>query len=162
MCEDASEKPELAAVICTRNRASLLRRTLASLVSQTLARSAFEVVVVDDGSSDETRAVIADFAAVLRLRAVSQRHAGLASAKNHGLFVARAPIVFFMDDDDLAHPELLARHVQAHRQHPAPTTAILGHTALDAELQRDPLMHFVTEVGCFLFSYPRLRDGAEL
>src|SRR5262245_34490850 len=123
--------PELGVVVCTYNRAGLLAGTLESLRRQSLDRRAFEVIVVDDGSTDGTAGVVAEYASALPIRAVTQRHGGLGSAKNHGLFVTEAPIVFFMDDDDLADPDLLAQHLDAHHQHPSPSVAVLGYTALD-------------------------------
>ncbi|HEY2906203.1 MAG TPA: hypothetical protein VGJ29_09910, partial [Vicinamibacterales bacterium] len=57
---------------------------------------------------------------------------------------------------------LLAEHVAAHRRHPAPHQAVLGHTRLDASLASDPLMIFVTEIDGFLFSYGAIADGQRL
>jgi glycosyltransferase involved in cell wall biosynthesis len=117
------------------------------------------VIIVDDGSTDETPLVAGAFASLLPLRYVRQRNAGLASAKNHGLYVSRAPIVLFLDDDDIAHPTLLAEHLATHAKYPAAGDAVLGYTRLHSAIARDPLMHFVTEVGFFLFSYPNICDG---
>jgi glycosyltransferase involved in cell wall biosynthesis len=157
-----ASKPQIAVVVCTRNRAALLRRTLESLVHQTLEQTAYQVVVVDDGSTDDTRQVSEAFASRVPLRYIGQRHAGLASAKNLGLFSTLAPLVLFMDDDDLADRELLAQHVETHSRFADDRYAVLGYTGLDASLAADPLMRFVTEVGCFLFSYPLLAHGALL
>jgi GT2 family glycosyltransferase len=152
----------LAAVIATYNRADLLRATLDSLVEQRLDRSAFEVVVVDDGSADNTREVVNSFSDRLRICYSRQANAGLASARNHGLFLTRSPLVLFLDDDDIAGRDLLARHLETHTRHPGDNVAVLGFTALAPDLAHDPLMHFVTEVGCFLFSYPAIRHGQVL
>ena len=154
--------PRMSVVICTRNRAPLLQRTLESLAAQTLDRSAFEVIVVDDGSTDHTREAVAPISADLGVRYAYQRHAGLASGKNHGLFLSRGTLVLFQDDDDLATPTLLEEHLRAHDAHPEPHVAVLGYTRLDPSLEDDPLMHFITEVGCFLFAYPGIADGAVL
>ncbi|MGQ0732809.1 MAG: glycosyltransferase family 2 protein [Acidobacteriota bacterium] len=156
---ESAPSPRLAVVVCTYNRASLLAGMLDSLTRQTLDREAFELIVVDDGSIDTTRQVVESFRGRLPLRYAYQRNAGLASAKNHGLFLTRAALLLFLDDDDLAHPELLERHVRMHERFSAEHDAVLGYTALDAGLADDPLMHFVTEVGCFLFSYPNINDG---
>jgi glycosyltransferase involved in cell wall biosynthesis len=152
-------RPRISVVICTRDRAALLTRTLESLAAQTLDRSVFEIIVVDDGSSDGTRAAVEGFPEGLALRYAYQRHAGLASAKNHGLFLSRGALVLFQDDDDLAIPTLLEEHVRTHDAHPDENVAVLGYTSLDATIAGDPLMHFVTEVGCYLFAYPHLSDG---
>lgn len=150
----------LAAILCTCNRADMLRRALEGLAGQTLPRSEYEVVVVDDGSTDDTRHVAAGFDDRLRLRYVYQRNAGLASAKNHGLFSTMSPIVLFLDDDDVADPNLLEEHLKSHRRYAEDHYAVLGYTRLDPTLARDPLMRFITEVEGFLFSYSALKDGS--
>jgi len=160
--DDSRPTPALAAIVCTFNRSGLLRGMLESLTTQTLSASAFEVVVVDDGSSDDTPQVVDAFKDRLPLQSVRQRHAGLASAKNHGLFRTRSPLVLFLDDDDVADSGLLEQHVIAHRRYQAASDAVLGYTGLSAELRDDPLMDFVTEVGRFQFSYPGLHAGDAL
>jgi len=157
-----SSSPALSAVVCTLNRADLIGQMLESLCKQTLDRDAFEVVVVDDGSKDPTREVVHGFEGRLPLRYSFQRNAGLASARNHGVFLSRGRLLLFLDDDDVADPALLEAHVRAHLRHPKESMGILGYTRLDPSIAADPLMHFATEVGCFLFSYPRLKPGVPL
>ncbi|MBA4142217.1 MAG: glycosyltransferase family 2 protein [Nitrosospira sp.] len=146
-------------VICTYNRAHLLDTVLDSLCKQTLAAQDFEVVVINDGSVDDTALVAASYTSKLPLRYLYQRNAGLASAKNHGLFASRGDLVLFLDDDDIAAETLLEEHANTHSEFPAEHYAVLGYTALSQNLNANPLMHFVTEVGCFLFSYPSLKHG---
>ena len=154
-----SPRPLIAAVISTLNRAPLLQGMLESLTQQTLPPQEYEVVVVDDGSTDETRGIAQAFAARLPIKYVYQRNAGLASARNHGLYLSTAPLLLFLDDDDVAEPDLLEQHVATHRRYDGDHYAVLGYTRLDPAIADDPLMHFVTEVGCFLFSYPNFKDG---
>ena len=155
-------RPLLSALLCTYDRAPLLERTLASLCEQTLPRDAFEVILVDDGSRDHTGRVVEAYADRLPLVAARQANAGLASARNHALYLARGELVLLVDDDDLAAPDLLERHVEAHARWPDPMSAVLGYTGVSDELAADPLMHFVTEIGRYLFSYPTLRAGTPL
>jgi glycosyltransferase involved in cell wall biosynthesis len=159
---EGSALPLISAVICTYNRAELLRGMLESLSRQSIDRAAYEVVVVDDGSTDDTRAVVEAFEQRVSLTYGYQRNSGLASARNHGVFLSRAPVVLFLDDDDIASRELLDQHLRTHRTFPADRYAVLGYTCLAPDLAADPLMRFVTEVGQFLFSYVGLQDGAEL
>jgi glycosyltransferase involved in cell wall biosynthesis len=95
----------IAAVIPTYNRARLLERTLESIVSQT--RPADEIVVVDDGSTDDTADVVARFAPAVTY--VYQENAGASAARNHGVEVASADFVAFLDSDDVWSPDFLAR-----------------------------------------------------
>jgi hypothetical protein len=158
----SSAKPALSVVICTFNRAPLLGKVLDSLCTQTLPACDFEVVIINDGSTDGTEVVAASYASKLPLRYIHQRNAGLASAKNHGLFASQGEVVLFLDDDDIAGEVLLAEHVKTHTEFPAEHYAVLGYTGLSPDISGDPLMHFVTEIGCFLFSYPSLRHGDAL
>jgi glycosyltransferase involved in cell wall biosynthesis len=91
-------------LICTHQRADSLRRTLASVVDQASAGDA-EVVVVDNGSTDDTAAVVASFPSV---RYIYESRLGLCYARNRGWQEARAPIVAYLDDDALAAPGWLA------------------------------------------------------
>lgn len=152
MSVSPSRNPVLSAVVCTHNRADLLRQTLESLSRQTLDHDSFEVVLIDDGSSDETREVARAFESKLPLRYSHQRNAGLASARNHGLFLACGDILLFLDDD-VAHPNLLETHCDSHRRFSQPHYGVLGFTEIDPAIASDPLMHFVTQIGCFLFSF---------
>lgn len=154
--------PRIAAIIPTWNRAVLLDASLASLAAQRLDRAQFEVIVVDDGSTDETAAVCARRAAELPLTRVRIAHGGIAAAKNLGIFVARAPILLFFDDDDVAHPDLLAEHIRAHERHPDENLAILGYTTWAASLTVTEVMRYVSDVGHFLFSYARIPERTRL
>lgn len=99
-------------VIRSRDEAARLRLTLASLERQA---GLAEVIVVDDGSIDDTPAVLADAAA--RLPLVSVRNAapaGRAAASNRGAAAASAALLVFLDGDTLAAPDMVAAHLAAH------------------------------------------------
>jgi glycosyltransferase involved in cell wall biosynthesis len=149
----------ISVLVCTYNRAELLRLALDSFVAQEGPDLPFEVVVVDDGSTDHTREVVESFRGKMPLRYSRQSNSGVASARNHALLLARGSLVLFHDDDDIASPRLLSEHVSTHNLHAEPWTAVLGYTGLAPEIRNAPLMHYVTEVGCFLFSYPGLEHG---
>lgn len=109
--------PLLSVVLPTYNQAPLLRLALARLTVQSLAPTAFEVVVVDDGSTDDTPDVIAESArgraAVRGIRLGGNR--GRSAARNAGIHAARAPIVVFVDSDILVYPDFLQRHLAIHQ-----------------------------------------------
>src|SRR5215467_10946415 len=154
--------PEIAGILPTHNRSRLLPRVLAGLWRQSLALERFEVVVVDDGSTDDTIAVLEDLGRGLPLKVLRQKASGIAAAKNLGVLAARAPILVFMDDDDAPDPWLLEVHLEAHRRQPAPAVAVLGHTSLDPTIAELPLMRHVTKVGCQLFAYRQFQPGQVL
>lgn len=101
----------VSVVIPAYNAAETLPDTLSSVMAQSWPH--FEVIVVDDGSSDHTDEIIADFAIRdPRIKAVRQDNAGVAAARNHGLRVAKGDLIAPLDADDLWHPEKLARQVE--------------------------------------------------
>jgi glycosyltransferase involved in cell wall biosynthesis len=97
--------PEIVSVIiCTYNYAHLLRQCLESVVHQT--RRPDEVIVVDDGSEDETPEVVSAFEGVRYLR---QKNAGKAAAFNRGFAASTGDIICHLDADDYWLPEKLGR-----------------------------------------------------
>ena len=105
--------------ICTRNRYQTLEQVLLSLRDQTLGNERFEVVLVDDGSTDDTAEMVRRVRAQVDypLCYLWQPHAALATARNTGIRAARGQIMLYIDDDVLAHPRLLEEHLVIHRQY---------------------------------------------
>ena len=157
-----ADSPAISVIIPTYNRAPLLERSLESLTEQTLPRDSFEVVVVDDGSSDWTQSVCTKLSDRLPLRYFRIENSGISAAKNLGVFAASAPLLLFFDDDDVADPGLLEAHAEAHRKQPDENVAVLGYTTWDPELEVTPIMEYATEIGQQLFSYRSLEDGQRL
>ena len=108
---------ELSVVVPTYNRAWLLDGCLRALVAQVETDAELEVVVVDDGSSDGTTALLEHYSSLLPLRFERQSNRGQAAALNRGIELARGRVCLFLDDDVVAGPRLLAEHVRAQREH---------------------------------------------
>lgn len=101
-------------IIRSKDEADRLRLTLASLANQTEAP---EVIVIDDGSSDHTREVVAEAARGMELIAIHHAESkGRSEASNAGAAKASGDIVIFLDGDTLAEPGFVARHLDVHRQ----------------------------------------------
>jgi glycosyltransferase involved in cell wall biosynthesis len=147
---------EISAILATYNRAELLPLVLDALVNQTLAKSQFEIILVNDGSTDNTLSVLERYRDILPIKCFTLRHSGIASVKNIGVFAAQAPIVVFLDDDDILHPNALRAHLHAHQTHPEPRHAILGYTNLAPEVAQSPVMDYVVNRAGLLFSYSGL------
>lgn len=102
-------RPLISVVVCTRNRAELLRGVLAGLARQSLPASDYEVLVVDNGSTDHTADVVADLAPRLpSLRFLREEATGLSHARNRGFREARGEWVAYTDDDCRIPPQWLA------------------------------------------------------
>lgn len=106
----------LSVIIPTYNRLPILRQCLQALESQQLAEPVhqFEVVVVDDGSTDDTVAWIAGHQAELpHVRLIRQEHGGPAQGRNRGVAAARGEVVVFIDSDLVVRPDFLVCHARA-------------------------------------------------
>jgi glycosyltransferase involved in cell wall biosynthesis len=159
------ERPAVSVVIATRDRSGLLDRCLASLEPQVAGREDVELVVVDDGSTDGTAAVVDEWSQRLAVRRSWLPGVGRSAAKNLGVMLARGDAVLLLDDDDRLLDGALDAYLSARAAlspEVAHRTAVLGHTDWAPELLRTPLMHHVTEVGCQFFSYPHLPVGEPL
>jgi glycosyltransferase involved in cell wall biosynthesis len=119
------------------NAARFIGAALASVTAQTFVD--FEVVVVDDGSHDETAQIVAEAAASdPRIRLLAGAHAGVAAARNLGVAAARGDLVTFLDADDLWRPDRLARHVDflsRNRETDVITGEVLLFEAIGADLE---------------------------
>lgn len=107
----ASQLPTIAVCVSSRNRAALIDRLLDSLAAQTIPIEQFEVVVVDDGSTDDTTAVLERHVSAgrLTLRTLHHEHSrGPAAGRNAAWRAATAPYIAFTDDDCVPAPTWLA------------------------------------------------------
>ena len=99
----------LSVIVPCHNEAGYIERLLASLVRQTFDRRCFEVVVVDNASTDSTAAEVREFArdGPLDLRLVSERILGVSIARNRGAAASRHDVLVFLDADNIVRPEFL-------------------------------------------------------
>jgi hypothetical protein len=118
--------PQVSVILPVRNGADCVARAIDSILGQTFRD--LELIVIDDGSTDDTAAVLEGLATANgdeRLRVVGlERNRGLAAALNHGLSLARGRYVARQDHDDISLPDRLAaqvRHLDAH-----PRCGLLG------------------------------------
>src|SRR5688572_27730028 len=96
--------PDISIVVCTQNRAAMLRGALASLYDLATDGFTYEIVVIDNGSTDETQKTIATAATQSRhpLRGIYEPEKGIVPARNRGIREARGRWIAFFDDDQLA------------------------------------------------------------
>jgi len=160
--ETVAPLPLISVVIPTFNRVELLKASLESLASQSLPKHLYEIIVVDDGSTDATPEICQAFSLRVRLKYFRIENSGISAAKNLGVFASRGVILLFFDDDDIADRDLLRQHLASHESNPDEHIAVLGYTTWAPSLHVSEVMNYVTEIGHFLFSYSNLNDGQAL
>lgn len=132
-----TEIPHVSVVIATYNRRCSLIRLLEQLSVQTLGRSKYEAVVVDDGSAERVEPFIRPSRFPFAVRVITQANAGAAAARHRGIIDARAALIVVIDDDMQVPPEFLARHLVAH---PAGSRrVVLGRIRADPAVRQMPL-----------------------
>lgn len=123
---------DITVVIPTYNRAALLEQAIASVQAQTEPVGA--IIVVDDGSTDDSRERVAALARRDdRIRLLSQANAGANVARNAGIAAATTPLIAFLDSDDRWTPEKMARQLAAWRSRPEAVASFTGILAVDGE-----------------------------
>jgi glycosyltransferase involved in cell wall biosynthesis len=119
-------------VIPAYNNGPLLSKGLPALAQQTVPADAFEVLVVDDGSTDGTEERFVSLSLPESFRYIRQSNQGAAAARNRGASDARGHVLIFLDSDVVPDPTLLEEHLASHRVHDRVLT--VGRTrALPAE-----------------------------
>jgi glycosyltransferase involved in cell wall biosynthesis len=110
--------PKISIQICSYNRKDLLRRSLEALFRVRFAPEDYEVLVVDDGSTDGTYEMLCSLEAPCALKPFRQEKAGLAKGRNTGIRNAKGEVILFIDDDIIADPDLLRAHWATHEKNP--------------------------------------------
>lgn len=144
---------DISVIIPTHNRAKVLKRCLENLDAQ--KGVSFEVIVVDDGSNDETEEVVKSFEKVFYLK---QKKSQQGVARNRGMEAARGEIVVFIGDDIWVEEDFLQRHLKRHREFAEENVAVLGFTTWSEELKINDYMRFLEESG-WQFGYGFLEQG---
>ncbi len=106
--------PKVSIIIPTYNCERYINETISSILSQTFKN--FEVIVVDDGSTDQTRKIVGSYGSPIKL--ISQSNAGVCAARNRGLREASGQFVCFMDHDDYWYPDKLSSQIKIFSLHP--------------------------------------------
>jgi glycosyltransferase involved in cell wall biosynthesis len=154
---------KLTIIIPTCNRKDILRKTLDAYRSQSTPEEIREILVVDDGSSDGSDAVVARSSegSPIPIRYLRQDSRGAASARNYGIREARGEIVLFGDDDIIPSGSLASEHLACHRKHPEASVAVLGHVTWAPEVHPTPFMKWLGFAGP-LFDYRGLSRGMQV
>lgn len=145
----SAERPDLTVVIPTYGKPETLPLVMRHLEAQTLPRSRFEVLVIDDGSPDDTSARLATMAkeTPLAFRWLRQENRGVSATRNRGAREAKGDLVLLIQDDILATPDLLERHLALHRRHPERTAVVVGRVTWPPGWTIDHFMEWLDNGG---------------
>ena len=151
---------DITVIIPTHNRSEILKRTLQGFCEQTAGDLAWELIIVNDGSTDSTDRTVMDFESLLPLRYLRQTKSGVSCARNLGLREARSPIVLFLDDDVIPSPHLLFEHARFHQERFGLEFVLVGYVTWLPDAAITPFMRWYGEFGG-LFGYSLLKDDQE-
>lgn len=149
---------KLSVVIPTHNRPSILKTCLGKVLSQEGVK--FEVIVVDDGSTDNTESVVREFIGKhenLAYIKIPSSHQGV--ARNRGVMMAKGDIVVFIGDDIFMEPGFLKAHLSRHLEHSDENVVVLGYSTWDPKLKVNSYMKFLEESG-WQFGYNFIQPQA--
>jgi glycosyltransferase involved in cell wall biosynthesis len=148
--------PDISVIMAVHNGRNFLPEAIDSILGQTLR--SLEFIIIDDGSSDGSSELLDAYAARdSRLRVIHQKNCGLTVSLNHGLTVARAPLIARMDGDDISMPDRLekqARFLKAHEDHVLVGSEVLmispegsplrdrGHSQVHGSIRRELLLGY--------------------
>lgn len=155
-------KNKLSIVIPTYNRKQTLGKCLDALFKQDMFEGIYEIIIVDDGSTDGTREFVMEMKnKFLILKYLYQENKGSAVARNQGIKTAQGDIILFVGDDIVATPSLVRQHLEWHTRYPKENEAILGYITWSPELEITDFMYWLENGGPVL-SYPLIKDKTEV
>lgn len=137
--------PEISVVIATYNRAGTLPRAVESVLAQQGAN--FELIVIDDASTDRTTAYLNSLNDPRIVARRAQSNLGPGGARNFGLELARAPVVAFLDSDDAFLPNRLSKPLAVLRADPSLVCTLSSALKYDRDVPREARIPDVTFAG---------------
>lgn len=145
---------KISLIIPTYNKAAYLDLTLESIKFQTFSKHLFEVIVIDDGSTDHTREIVAEYQKCYCIHYKKQKNDGRSAARNAGLNLAQTPLVIFIDDDLLLSPEFIECHYYSHNGY----TPHISH----GRIYEMPFLKFFSDPTKGIIDYPVNSDVSVL
>jgi glycosyltransferase involved in cell wall biosynthesis len=154
---------KISVIIPTYNRKGSLAKCLECLRRQYYAQSKFEIIIVDDGSTDGTDILVREESKKEgpAIRYFRQEKKGPAAARNAGIDKARGEILLFLGDDILSGTNLLKEHAGWHELYPEGKIGILGHITWSRDIRVTPFMEWL-ESGGPQFAFHEIRDKVDV
>ncbi len=154
----AGSAPAISVIVPTFNRRAKLERCLRALTLQSLSAQDFEVIVADDGSTDDTQSFLQSLRTPFRLHCLRQNNQGAGAARRMGVERARGEYLLLINDDTIAHIDLLREHLFKHRTGGEKNLAVLGTFEYESGARERALMWFLS-TDPFMFPQLRMKAG---
>lgn len=156
--KNAQETPTISLIVPTFNRLPILKKCLAALEVQTLPAKDFEVIVIDDGSSDGTEAMIREYHPPFHLQYLRQTNSGTGAARRNGVAHANGEYLLLMNDDTICDRNLVEQHMRMQRELSSERWAVLGNFEYPVEAHHRAFTHFL-RTGSFMFPQIDMEAG---
>jgi len=152
----------LSVIIPTYNREDTLKKCLKALFKQTYSKSDYEIIVIDDGSTDGTEATVKAIIeeSPVGLKYFKQENKGPAAARNVGIRNAEGEIILFIGDDIISDKSMLEEHIKSH-ENENENVAILGHIQWSPEMRLTPFLKYLEEQN-IQFAYSLIKNPGNL
>jgi glycosyltransferase involved in cell wall biosynthesis len=135
---------KVSVVIPTKNRSALLVEAIDRIESQTVSRDQYEVIIIDNDSSDDTRTVLEQKAKTYgNLKFGVQEKPGAAATRNAGLRLAKGELILFIDDDVQAERALIQSHLDCHQKNPS--ASVIGAVSMPWGDTTDPFLRYLRD-----------------
>lgn len=154
----------VSVIIPTYNRKTILLKTLESLEKQSLSKERYEVIVVDDGSTDSTYSEVKSYMnlTAMNIRYLKQPNKKQGAARNLGIKYSKMPLIVFIGDDIITSSSFLEEHLYYHRdKNRHGNVVVIGHTKWAETIKVTPFMRFIGEYG-YQFGYSLINGEGPL
>jgi GT2 family glycosyltransferase/tetratricopeptide (TPR) repeat protein len=145
-------------IVPTYNRLPILMKCLAAMEAQTLASNDFEVIVIDDGSSDGTQEALKNYHPPFRFQYLRQTNSGTGAARRNGVAHASGEYLLLMNDDTICDRDLLEQHLRTQTKYASGRWAVLGNFQYPVEARRRALSQYFC-VEPFMFPQVSMEAG---
>jgi glycosyltransferase involved in cell wall biosynthesis len=150
--------PRFSVIVPTYNRLPILKKCLAALEMQTLPSNDFEVIVIDDGSSDGTQETLKNYHPSFRFQYLRQTNSGTGAARRNGVAHASGEYLLLMNDDTVCDRDLLEQHLRTQTTYGSQRWAVLGNFEYPSEARRRALTQYFC-VEPFMFPQVSMEAG---
>ena len=150
---------KISVVIPTYNRLKILIKTLEAYNSQTIPFKNFQIIIVDDGSTDGTYEYLKNKKYNFELKIYRQKNNGPNSAREKGIKEADYPIILITGDDMIPEKNFLKEHLKTHSLYPQNNIAVLGFIDWHPEVKLDSFKKYITGEGAEQFGYEYLNSN---